>query len=503
MADLREVFDRFDALVGAGFGVAPADAVEAAAEVGRAARRRAGYLGDTLVVALAGGTGSGKSSLLNALAGEEVSEPGAKRPTTAQPVAWMPANPEPGLVRLLDDLGVDRRVGQTEHPDLAILDLPDIDSVIEDNRLTVERLVPLVDAVVWVVDPEKYKDSNLHDGHLKPLASRSERFLFALNQIDRVDPAVVGSVEADLAAALVEDGIADPVVVRTAGDPPLGIPVGLDELLEAVRSLGSVDDVVRRRIIDEIAASADRLLEAAGGTPTTGLSAGWTAARDATVGAVDAAITDDLRHVGGEVARSDARAVSSFVGGREPATALEARAVVPPATAVGPLRSLLDSVATGSDPGLRAELVDIADGLEAAVTESAMVVGASTSLPLGPVPSWWNSVRLLSFVCAVAVVSGIVLAVGAVRTDGTALGPVLTMALGLTGIVGLRVAVGRSARHRVDAALGDRRSAVRTELTAELERRVGRPARDALRARSGIGAAHTELMLIIHRLRED
>ena len=71
-------------------------------------RERRGFLGDTLVVALAGGTGSGKSSLLNAIAGRRIAEAGVLRPTTEQALAWIPTDPEPGLVELLGSVG-DRR----------------------------------------------------------------------------------------------------------------------------------------------------------------------------------------------------------------------------------------------------------------------------------------------------------------------------------------------------------------------------------------------------------
>src|SRR5690606_13028202 len=56
MSDLREILDLYDRLVAVAVGVVPDDAVERAAEVGRAARRRLGYLGDTVLVAFAGGT---------------------------------------------------------------------------------------------------------------------------------------------------------------------------------------------------------------------------------------------------------------------------------------------------------------------------------------------------------------------------------------------------------------------------------------------------------------
>jgi hypothetical protein len=50
---------------------------------------------------------------------------------------------------------------------VAILDLPDMDSVVGSHRERVETLLPLVDAVAWVTDLEKYHDAILHDGFLR------------------------------------------------------------------------------------------------------------------------------------------------------------------------------------------------------------------------------------------------------------------------------------------------------------------------------------------------
>ena len=69
--------------------------------------RRVGFPGDAYVLALVGGTGVGKSSLLNALAGGVVSPASARRPTTSEPVAWVPATEREHLTPLLEWLGVD------------------------------------------------------------------------------------------------------------------------------------------------------------------------------------------------------------------------------------------------------------------------------------------------------------------------------------------------------------------------------------------------------------
>jgi hypothetical protein len=502
MSDLREIIDLHDRLVAACVGVAPDDAVEAAAEVGRAARRRVGYLGDTVLVALAGGTGAGKSSLLNALAGEEVSAPGAMRPTTAEPVAWIPSNPEPGLTRLLDDIGVHTRIGQERHPWLAVVDLPDLDSVVMDHRLRVERLLPLVDSVVWVVDPEKYQDARLHRDHLAPLAGHADRFVFALNQVDRVGARNAGILAADFRRSLQEDGIAEPVIVLTAGDPSDGLHRGLDELLTAIRGLGSTAEVVARRVVDELVASADRLVAPLGGAAGTGFVAQWTGVRNEVAARIAGAVEIDLRRRAREVASADARAVTAWLGSRPPSAVITASGAHLATGGAQPVLGLVERVSGALDPGSRMALFDTARTIEDEVAAVARSVGATTTVPLDDPPAWWSKVRVLSYMCAIAVVLGVALVVDAWRSnDGIFVG-MAVVAGGAGGLSGLRMLVRRSTQSRVESALANWRDETSSRVTAELERRVGRPLRAVLRARSAPGAAHTELMLAVDRYEE-
>ena len=115
--------------------------------------RRMGFPGDAYVLAFVGGTGVGKSSLLNALAGETVSPASVRRPTTSVPVAWVPAAERTALEPLLEWLGVDevREHGATDLGPVAILDLPDMDSVASEHRARVEAILPRVDAVAWEI----------------------------------------------------------------------------------------------------------------------------------------------------------------------------------------------------------------------------------------------------------------------------------------------------------------------------------------------------------------
>src|SRR5215210_6340594 len=146
---------------------------EARRVVGHADRRLA-LSGSATVVALAGATGSGKSSTFNALSGTDLATVGVRRPTTAHAMAvtWG----EDAAEDLLDWLEIPRR--HVLEPDtasagldgLVLLDLPDHDSTEVQHRLEVDRLVQLVDMLIWVVDPQKYADAALHDRYLIPLA---------------------------------------------------------------------------------------------------------------------------------------------------------------------------------------------------------------------------------------------------------------------------------------------------------------------------------------------
>jgi GTP-binding protein EngB required for normal cell division len=203
------------------------DAVDAAAALGletsraRAtlenARQRLGFEGSAYVLALVGGTGVGKSSLLNALAGGVVSAASARRPTTGTPVAWVAESARDETAPLLKWLDVREVRDHTSgaFADVAILDLPDVDSTTPEHRARVDELLPHVDAVVWVADPEKYRDAVLHDEYLRRWARRLRRQLVVLNKADRVG-ADSERLREHLTASLRAEGIENASVAITS-----------------------------------------------------------------------------------------------------------------------------------------------------------------------------------------------------------------------------------------------------------------------------------------------
>ncbi|HZB20702.1 MAG TPA: GTPase [Blastococcus sp.] len=200
-------------------------------------------LGDATVVALAGATGSGKSTLFNALSGAEVSQPGVRRPTTG--VAHATTWGEDGADGLLDWLEVPRRHRHPPEPaldGLVLLDLPDHDSVRLEHRLEVDRLVGLVDVLVWVLDPEKYADAAVHDRYLAPLAGHAGVLLVVLNQIDRLDAVAAKECLTDLRALLDREGLAEVPLLAASGRTGAGVAELRGELARRVAARRAATD---------------------------------------------------------------------------------------------------------------------------------------------------------------------------------------------------------------------------------------------------------------------
>lgn len=218
-ADLVALLDLADIAVARCEDAVPSDSRLALAQVVRRARRKLGYVGEALVVAFAGGTGSGKSSLINALVGEAVAPIGVVRPTTNEALAAIPQASENIYSRLLGDLDVSMRIEVPTLRSTILVDLPDFDSTAFAHRHIVESVLPVVDAVVWVFDPEKYADRVVHGDFLSELSPYEAQFVFVLNQADRLGDQAVSVVE-DLTRLLVADGFEQPEVVTSVAREP-------------------------------------------------------------------------------------------------------------------------------------------------------------------------------------------------------------------------------------------------------------------------------------------
>ncbi|MFF4499978.1 dynamin family protein [Streptomyces sp. NPDC001401] len=183
-----------------------------------------------LLAVVGGSTGAGKSTLVNSLVGRRVSEAGVLRPTTRTPV--LVCHPEdhhwfsgmrvlPDLTRVWvphqeagDDLllpGEDpARVLRVETADtmpcgLALLDAPDIDSLIADNRVLAAELVCAADIWVMVTTAARYADAV--PWHLLRTAKEYDATLVTV--LDRVPHQVVSEVSRQYGALLTKAGLGD------------------------------------------------------------------------------------------------------------------------------------------------------------------------------------------------------------------------------------------------------------------------------------------------------
>jgi GTP-binding protein EngB required for normal cell division len=209
------------------------------------------------VAVLAGGTGSGKSSLFNQLAGADFSAVGVIRPFTKDPHACVWGMD--GAAALLEWLRIPPRnryarssaLGEGEESlrGLILIDLPDHDSVAAGASAEMNRLVGLADLMVWVLDPQKYADAAVHSRYLTPLAGHSAVIAVVLNQSDLLTTEQAEDCVSDLARLLDSEGLHDARVLTTSARTG----AGLDEL----RKVLAESVAARRAATDRIAADLD------------------------------------------------------------------------------------------------------------------------------------------------------------------------------------------------------------------------------------------------------
>lgn len=175
------------------------------------------------VIGMIGGTGAGKSSLVNALGGGEVVAAGVLRPTTNEARAVLPRGRAPR--ELLGWLGVSQQVEAPEAlpGDTVVIDMPDIDSIREEHAQVSDHLAARVDALVVVVDPQKYADARLHDEWLARLRLSHASVTVALTHIDTLDATSRDVIQRDLRRILDARGLAGARIVPVSATSGEGI----------------------------------------------------------------------------------------------------------------------------------------------------------------------------------------------------------------------------------------------------------------------------------------
>lgn len=205
---------------------------------------------DHVVAAIAGATGSGKSSLFNALIRFDLAPVGAIRPTTTTGLAcmWDPAHAD-AATALLDRIGVApnnrvlrgslldgaSRTAEPELTPLVLIDLPDHDSAVRAHRDETDRATAAADLLLFVTDPQKYADASWHERYLRHLDHHQETLVVVLNKADELNAADARACAADLGRMLTESGLGDVPVLLTSTRTGEGLQQLRDLITDRVR----------------------------------------------------------------------------------------------------------------------------------------------------------------------------------------------------------------------------------------------------------------------------
>ena len=333
-----------------------------------------------LLAVVGGSTGAGKSTLVNSVVGRRVSAPGVIRPTTRAPVLvhhpddahWFTdARVLPGLARssgattdtrslqLVADAGIPQG--------LAILDAPDVDSVVADNRKLAAQLLAAADLWLFVTSAARYADAVPWDF----LLSAADRSAAVAVVLDRIPPRAMAEVPAHLGRLMGERGLGrSPLfaVPETEVDAEGLLPTSAIQPIRSWLARLAADQASRAAVVHQtldgaIAAVARRSPGVAGALDDQ------TETLDRLRADVDQSYAEAVRTVGvqtedGTLLRGEVLARwQEFVGTGEFFRAVEEK--------IGWLRDKITSVFKGEPPGATNLKVAVSSGLQALLRNEA------------------------------------------------------------------------------------------------------------------------------------
>ncbi|MFA9432249.1 GTPase [Egicoccus sp. AB-alg2] len=408
-----EVADALDTVVALGPGRVDEPTVTDAVALRRRLDERLARGEGLTVAALAGGTGVGKSALVNALLGHTVTAEGVRRPTTATTLAAVRTH-TPETIALLDWLEVPARaeVGDDLPDGLVLLDLPDHDSVVEDHRRTAARLAGRVDVVAWVVDPVKYARDDAHGGPLASLTAHADVLLVVLNRVDELRPEDVEVCRADLRERLAAGGHPEARVLTTSartGD-------GVDALRDALHDIAARRTAATARLVADAHVLGRRAAARLDAAPQADPQVddlldevlvavdGHRAAAEA-AGLYRREAARRMRSPLGRAVRAPVRAVTGGWIGRTTAAAAEP----PPraSTVEGVETALLRALDVGATVGRTHDALDRAVRRAATQAAPALTDAVATAELVPTRRRWWSAMAGLRTVAEVVALAGL------------------------------------------------------------------------------------------------
>lgn len=200
---------------------------------------------DRLAIGLVGGTGVGKSTLINALAGKTISRATELRPTTNRLVLYRHQDNN----YTVDPSEIVQAHTVETLARISLVDFPDFDSIEPEHQALLARHFPRLDLLLWVVDPVKYADRAFYTWlNNAPQASVNSVFIF--NKVDEFkqrygDRAMEVADEAadDFRSKLIQyAGMSDPKVLALSAIDALAegsgsVQPGFKDLMERIASL--------------------------------------------------------------------------------------------------------------------------------------------------------------------------------------------------------------------------------------------------------------------------
>ena len=484
-----------------------ADAEKVATRV----RDRVQIGGESTVVAFAGATGSGKSSLVNALVGEPVAEVAPTRPTTAEPLSVSGRETS----EVLDWMGVGPRhvlPGAFGDDSVILVDLPDLDSTEEEHRSAADRVIERADVVVFVLDPQKYADALLHREYLKRFGEHGAVTLVVLNQVDRLAQREKNVVLVDARGLLATDGLRDRLIPTSARTGE-----GVEQLRRSITEIVSKRNAARLRLGADLRSAGETLAVASrkdGGASPSAVHADFMPAARAMVSAAG----------GDAVAEAAARSYDLRSRRETPWKSRSAhRAPDPLDAVVGPsgipryipeparipaaqmaVRTYVDNELAALPTSWKSSVARDVDARTVRLIESTGDAAKDIEVGDSEQPSWWGVTRALFRASLATVAVGVLwlffwAALGMFdppKAVGVGL-PIILIGLGLLAALAVWISVGVMRSRGSNAA----RERVMSQLARALDDRAGFAVREPVEAQRAEYSRFVEAIGNLSRVR--